>query len=37
MLNPIQAGGEGHNVPPIQAFPFCAKMVSSRLMKLSDF
>ena len=33
---PIQAGG--HIVPPpLQVFSFCAKTVSGRLMKLSDF
>ena len=34
-FNPIQAGG--HIVPPCRFLPCCAKTVSSRLMKLSDF
>ena len=35
-FNHIQAG-EGAQCAPLQVFPCCAKKVSSRLMKLSDF
>ena len=29
VFNPIQAGGGGHIVPPIQVFPCCAEMFSN--------